>query len=263
MSNPFNDAFSLTVDGTVYPLDSRNLELGAKRFEFAFLGRVPVVEAAQSVIFSYRRTHSSFRLRDSSNNQVPSFAWDLVNNREIPPEQVAYAALGRYFEGTGSLSSAETFVSDYLAGLWAKIGGGSSSLSTGLSGAFNVGTPNEQRTAWGTDGTLNWHQVGGPGGGTSHTCSGQSQPRLQGRDSSWFFFACSGNPSQSGNQWVPVKMPVAGIDFTPDGQLTWTSRHQSRGGGCMKTAFDPLRISYDENGQPQQGTYLHQWFAGC
>ena len=285
------NGWSVNIDGQDYDLVNHVWDDGRftgvvisedRMTVFLDLGRGPTVRTAdtititadQSVTVHYNREAfitdghlATDRLADEDGNLVENFVLDVRSGRVIPPEQAVYAVLGRYFTGSGSLSSAETFVKNYLAGLWTRIGGGSSSLSTGLSGLFNVGMPNEQRTAWGTDGTENWHQVGGPGGGTSHKCSGEAQPRLQGRDSSRFFFACSGNPSQSGNHWVPVKMPVAGIDFTPDGQLTWTPRHQSRGGGCMKTAFDPLRVSYINNDDgtytEQQGTYLHQWFEGC
>ena len=75
------------------------------------------------VFVSYIRPASGQQLRDRSSNMnaAESFAWDVANSRHVSVEQVVYTALGWYFDGSGSLSSAEMFVSDYLQNLNAKI----------------------------------------------------------------------------------------------------------------------------------------------
>ena len=211
---------------------------------------------------------------------MASFAWDVNNDREIPPEQAAYAALGRYFDGSGSLSSAETFVRTILQNLNAKI-----LAEGGLSALFRIGQDDEPRTAWGTDGTQNWGQVGFPWGyprevcyqvngkqrcvdtseawgwGSQHQCGGENQPGLSGGDHTRFFWACS-HLTESGqqtanSQWVPVKRHRPNVDYTPDSQLDWERPNAANchdgtewdclggsRGSCRERAWDPLRETY-------------------
>ena len=245
--------FSVIVDGvdqTIHSItrqqDSNgNLDYGS----LAIRLNSNVPEGAR-VIVSYRKPASVQGLHERMHpeNVVASFAWDVKNQREIPIEQSVYAVLGRYFEGTGSLSSTERFVSDYLQNLNAKI-----LAEGGLSQLFRIGQPDEPRTAWGTPGTENWGQVGFPWGyprevcypvngkqrcvdtseawgwGSQYRCGGENQPGLSGGDHTRFFWACS-HLTESGqqtanSQWVPVKKPQPGVDYTRDHQLVRPWRH--------------------------------------
>ena len=120
-----------------------------------------------------------------------------------------------------------------------------------MSELFRIGQPDEPRTAWGTPGTENWGQVGFPWGyprelcyqvngkqrcvdtnkewgwGSQYKCGGNepehSQPGLASNDYTNFFWACT-HLTESGqqtanSQWVPVKRPQPGVDYTRDHQL--------------------------------------------
>ena len=295
-------SFYLSIDGTDYDVethtwddgDQTSLIFAADRMSFTMvLGRqsphpnpnISPLEltADQGVVVGYNREREPQQhwLRDASNRHVENFVWDVRSNRVIPPEQAAYAALGRYFERTGSLSSAERFVSDYLQNLNAKI-----LAEGGLSALFKIGQPDEVRTAWGKPGTENWGQVGFPWGypreicletdahgnctkskdmteiwGSQHKCGGENQPGLSGGDHTRFFWACS-HLTESGqetanSQWVPVKRPQPGVDYTADDRLNWERPNADNcvhgtewdclggsRGSCRERAWDPLRETY-------------------
>ena len=181
-------------------------------------------------------------------NLVEDFRW-VVGVGPIPTEAEVYAALGSYFSGTTTLSGVESVV---------RAGEGHSYYeelsdvveSGGLSEILPAG-----RTKWGTDESSGWHQVGTPSvrPGPSDTCGGNTVPGGVQRpptgqkvaDRSEFFWACSGD-----GQWVPVKTPEPGVDFTAEADLNWTRVGTT---GCMYGAVDPLLISYDEDGQPRPG----------
>ena len=182
----------------------------------------------------------------------------------IPTEAQVYAKLKEYFSGTTTFSSVESVV---------RAGEGHSYYEE-LSDVVEAGElhdrlPASERTKWGT-GSSDWHQVGSPSRppGPEDTCGGNTVPGgvwtptgpppgpgqplgqggLQGDDRSKFYWACTGD-----GQWVPVRTPQPGIDFTSEDQLVWTRVGST---GCMWRAFDSKRISYDENGVESTGTWL-------
>lgn len=198
------------------------------------------------VIVSYTPPETlSHRLQSRDKRYVESFTWDVTANRQIPlpPEQAVYLELGRYFSGAGSLSSTERFVDSYFEDLLAKVAEG------GLSDDFNIGEDDEQRSAWGTEGTEDWAQIGSgafprrfcyvpPGAteercvdtqaewgwGTQYQCGGRPQPGLHDNDYMNFFWACTGD-----GQWVPVKRHRPGIDYSHDSDLIRPDPNQNVG----------------------------------
>jgi len=237
---------SVTVDGVSHTIQSVTPASDQQSLVITLGSPLPV---GTSVVVSYDKdqTPADAQLGDGAGNSLGSFGNNVVS---VASEQQVYDSLNSYFSGVGTLSDTEAFVSNYFQNLSAKVAAGE------LSAIFDFA----QRTAWGTDASDNWAQVGGPGGGSSLTCGGRAQPQLQSGDRSQFFWGCSHSTATgdtANSQWVPVKLPQAGIDYTPDHQLTWTRSDN----GCMEGAFDPLRIHYILN---DDGTYteqqgIHQW----
>ena len=237
---------SVTVDGVSHTIQSVTPASDQQSLVITLGSPLP---AGTTVLVSYDKdqTPADAQVGDGAGNNLESFGSNVVS---VASEQQVYDSLKSYFSGVGTLSDAEAFVSNYFENLNAKVAAGE------LSEIFD----SSQRTAWGTDASDNWAQIGGPGGGSSLTCGGRAQPQLQSGDRSQFFWACSHSTAtgQTANsQWVPVKLPQAGIDYTPDDQLTWTRSDN----GCMEGTFDPLRIHYILN---DDGTYteqqgIHKW----
>ena len=210
--------------------------------------------AGTAVFVSYDKdqTPADAQLGDGAGNSLQSFGRNVV---AVASQQQVYDALNSYFSGVSTLSDTEAFVSNYHQNLSDKVAAGE------LHEIFD----SSQRTAWGTDESLDWYQVSSPSVlGSSATCGGRAQPQLQSGDRSKLFWACSGQPSQPNNQWIPIKLPQPGIDYTPESQLVWTRSSN----GCMETAFDPLQFSTaDHNGDGEytyeQGTQKWRRAENC
>lgn len=189
---------SQTIQGVVPASDQQSLVITLD-------SALPV---GTTVVVSYDKdqTPDSAQVRDGAGNRLESFGNNVVS---VASAQQVYDALNSYFSGAGTLPDTEAFVSNYYQNLLEKVAAGE------LGAIFDLA----QRTAWGTDTSNNWYQVGSPNRiGSSATCGGQTQPKLQGDDRIRFFWACTGHPSQPNSQWVPVKQPQPGIDYTPDHQ---------------------------------------------
>ena len=192
------------------------------------------------VLVSYvqpSKTADQLRGTGPNNVAVESFTWDVTANRQIPlpPEQAVYLALGRYFSGSGSLRSTVTFVDTYFEDLLEKVDAGE------LSALFNIDQDEEQRSAWGTDGTEEWGWGGEGfpkrvcyevrpgetrciedtgetwGWGSQHRCGDRPQPGFHDNDYGNFFWACTSDGPNG--QWVPVKRHRPGVDYSHDSDL--------------------------------------------
>ena len=242
---------SVTVDGVSQTIQSVTPASDQQSLVITLDSALP---AGTAVVVSYDKdqTPADAQLGDGAGNSLESFGSNVVS---VASQQQVYDALNSYFSGVSTLSDTEAFVSNYYQNLSAKVAAGE------LHQIFD----SNQRTAWGTDESLDWYQIGSPSfPGSSATCGGRAQPQLQSGDRSRFFWACSGQPSQPNNQWVPIKLPQPGIDYTPDGQLVWTRSSN----GCMETAFDPLQFSTaDHNGDGEytyeQGTQKWRRAENC
>ena len=173
----------------------------------------------------------------AGNRQVEDFRAEVVvttlvhhvdsQGRQIP---TVYEALGAYFSGKATLFG-ESITLQLVNELIRDTHGGAECLKRLTqcyherllelvdAGRLDDEVPGPQ-SAWGDPGTEDWAQMGGPGGGSSHTCGGVPQPGTQGRDGPWFFFACTGD-----GQWVPVRVPRPGVDYSHDHELQTGQSH--------------------------------------
>lgn len=154
-----------------------------------------------------------------------------------------YDLLEDYFSGTGALSDIE-----------AVLPASSNTYYEKLSEIVEAGELHERvpagPTQWGTEGTEDWVQVGTPSSpnawrmpdGTVRynedgpTCGGERQPALKGDDLGKFFWACTPD-----NQWVPVRLPQPGVDYSRDEDLVRPGQ----------PGYDDRCLYRDEDGTPR------------
>jgi len=97
-------SYSVTYDGVSQDIRAVGRAGENDTLAFQMTSRVP--DGAVVVVSYVQPETVNARLQSNDRNRyVESFTWDVTVNRQIPPEQAVYYALGRYFEGSGSLSS--------------------------------------------------------------------------------------------------------------------------------------------------------------
>ena len=177
-------------------------------------------------------------------NEYNGVFWVWNYGREIPTEKEIYDALGAYFSGDETVAGERTLSrvnrllqeadgQTYHQKLLEKVDAGElDELVPGPQSAWGIrGLRTGPRWATGSPGRSATRSKARPGckdmsevWGSQYSCGGRPQPGLHDNDFGDFFWACNGD-----NQWVPVRRPKPGVDYSHDNDLIRPDPNQNVG----------------------------------